>query len=308
MFKALRSIGKVIYAKERAEGAGAVVRRSIGVIGMRNFTPFLMLDHFKVNPKAGFPDHPHRGQETVTLVIKNYMLHEDFTGKSGVLRPGDLQLMTAGKGIMHSEMPYSEDGSDVEGIQLWVDLPKELKHSEPRYRDLKREEIPIAKPNDKVEVKVISGRSYGVESVQELAYTPLDYYWFTVQPEGEFIQKINPDYNACLYLLKGNIELETSSGLQRIEKFNNVFFERDGEGIKGRVIGNEPAEFVLIAGKSLDQPIVQYGPFVETSKTGIHNALFDYQMASNGFERARGWKSEIADGVDAELFNKITKQ
>lgn len=307
MLKALRSIGKVIYATERAEGAGAVVRRSIGVKGMHNFTPFLMLDHFKVSPKAGFPDHPHRGQETVTLVMKNYMLHEDFTGKSGVLRPGDLQFMTAGKGIMHSEMPYSEDGSDVEGIQLWVDLPKELKHSEPRYRDLKREEIPVAKPNDKVEVKVISGKSYGIESVQELAYTPLDYYWFTVQPGGEFIQEINPDYNACLYVLKGNIKLITPTGSQEIEQYTNVFFERDGEKIKGEVLGNQPADFVVIAGKVLDQPIVQYGPFVETSKTGIHNALFDFQMATNGFERAQGWKSEIANGVDDEMFAKKSK-
>lgn len=308
MIKTLRSVGKVIYAKERAEGLGATVRRSIGVIGMHNFTPFIMLDHFRVSPTAGFPDHPHRGQETVTLVMKNYMLHEDFTGQSGILRPGDLQFMTAGKGIMHSEMPYSEDGSDVEGIQLWVDLPKDLKHCEPRYRDLKKEEIPVVKPNADVEVKVISGKSYGVESIKELAYTPMDYYWFTVQKGGVFEQEMPKDYNTCLYILKGKLEIETPDGVETIEEFNNVFFQQDGDEIRGKSVGDEPAEFVLLAGKALDQPIVQYGPFVETSKTGIHNALYDFQTTSNGFERANGWRSEISSGVNDEMFAQKNSQ
>ena len=300
----LRSILKVLYASERAEGVGAKVRRSIGVIGMRNFTPFLLLDHFNVAPGAGFPDHPHRGQETVTLLMKNYMLHEDFTGKSGILRPGDLQFMTAGKGICHSEMPYSEDGSNVEGMQLWVDLPKELKGSKPRYRDLRAEEIPVVRPNDKVQVKVISGKSYGVESVKELAYTPMDYYWFTVQPGGEFEQYLDPDFNGFLYILGGEVELETKKGKQTIQEHNTIFFNRDGDGIKGSVPVNsaKQANFVIISGKALDQPIVQYGPFVETSKEDIYKAYNDYQSASNGFERAKGWASEIGTGVDEKLF------
>lgn len=301
---ALRSILKVIYAAEQSEGVGAKVRRSIGVPSMRNFTPFLMLDHFNVAPDAGFPDHPHRGQETVTLVMKNYMLHEDFTGKSGVLRPGDLQFMTAGKGIVHSEMPYSEDGTNVEGMQLWVDLPKNLKHTKPRYRDLRAEEIPIAKPNDKVQVKVISGTSYGVESVKELAYTPMNYYWFTVLPGGEFEQEINTDFNCFLYVLNGSLILETKSPKGRkVEEHNSVFFERDGDIIKGKVPEDGfRTDFVVIAGQALDQPIVQYGPFVETSKDAIYKAFNDYQSASNGFERARGWSSEIGHGVDSGLF------
>ncbi|TID31281.1 hypothetical protein CANINC_000122 [Pichia inconspicua] len=301
---ALRSVLKVIYATEQAEGVGARVRRSIGVPNMRNFTPFLMLDHFNVAPDAGFPDHPHRGQETVTLVMKNYMLHEDFTGKSGVLRPGDLQFMTAGKGIVHSEMPYSEDGSNVEGMQLWVDLPKNLKHTKPRYRDLRAEEIPIAKPNDKVQVKVISGTSYGVESLKELAYTPMNYYWFTVLPGGEFEQPVDPSFNCFLYVLNGSLILETKSSKgTEVKEHHTAFFERNGDTIKGKVpeTGSR-TDFVVIAGQALDQPIVQYGPFVETSKEEIYKAFNDYQSASNGFERARGWSSEIGHGVDSGLF------
>ncbi|KAG0681125.1 hypothetical protein C6P40_003855 [Pichia californica] len=299
-----RSISKIIYAAQRAEGAGASVRRSIGVLGMRNFTPFVMLDHFNVAPDAGFPDHPHRGQETITLVMKNYMLHEDFTGKSGVLRPGDLQFMTAGKGIVHSEMPYSEDGTNVEGMQLWVDLPKELKDTAPRYRDLRAEEIPVVRPNDKVEVKVISGKSYGVESVKDLAYTPMDYYWFTVLPGGEFQQEVDISYNAFIYIIEGKIEFENNGKKEIIEEHNSIFFERNGKGVKGIIRGDKTANFVIIAGKALDQPIIQYGPFVVTSKTGVHNALFDFQTYSNGFENAKNWQSEIATGVNKNLFDE----
>lgn len=300
----LRSILKVIYAAEQAEGVGARVRRSIGVPNMRNFTPFLMLDHFNVSPDAGFPDHPHRGQETVTLVMKNYMLHEDFTGQSGVLRPGDLQFMTAGKGIVHSEMPFSEDGTNVEGMQLWVDLPKELKHSAPRYRDLRAEEIPIVKPNDKVEVKVISGTSYGVESVKELAYTPMDYYWYTVQPGGEFEQQMNPEFNGFMYILNGSVQMQNKSGMgELVKEHHSIFFNRDGDTIRGKVPEtSSKTDFVIIAGQALDQPIVQYGPFVETTKEDIYHAFNDYQSAKNGFEKARGWASEIGAGVDEGLF------
>lgn len=305
----LRSIFKIIYASEQAEGAGARVRRSIGASNMRNYTPFLMLDHFNVSPDAGFPDHPHRGQETVTLIMKNYMLHEDFTGQSGVLRPGDLQFMTAGKGIVHSEMPYSEDGTNVEGMQLWVDLPKDLKHSKPRYRDLRSEEIPIVKPNDKVEVKVISGKSYGVESVKELAYTPMDYYWFTVRPGGEFEQEIDPEFNGFLYILNGSVTLETKTESQEVKEHHTAFFKRDGDAIKGKVAEDGVrTDFVIIAGQALDQPIVQYGPFVETTKDGIYQAFNDYQTSSNGFENARGWASEIGHGVDTGLFRVKSNQ
>ncbi|QPG76570.1 hypothetical protein FOA43_003961 [Brettanomyces nanus] len=297
-----RSILKVLYANEQAEGVGAKVRRSIGTGGMRNFTPFLMLDHFNVAKGAGFPDHPHRGQETVTLLMKGSMLHEDFTGASGILRPGDLQFMTAGKGVCHSEMPYSPDGSDVVGMQLWIDLPKELKNTKPRYRDLRREEIPVVQPNENVTVSVISGNSYGTESVKELAYTPIEYYDFKVKEGGEFEQKIPKDFNAFLYLLEGEL---TISG-EKIPQFNSVFFKRDGDAIRGSVPkGSKAANFVVIAGKVLDQPIVQYGPFVETSKEEIYEAFNDYQHATNGFERAKGWASKIGSGVTPEIYEAI---
>ncbi|KAH3664175.1 hypothetical protein OGAPHI_004889 [Ogataea philodendri] len=298
-----RTILKSLYCVEQAEGVGAKVRRSIGTMGMRNFSPFLMLDHFNVSPDAGFPDHPHRGQETITLVMKGQFFHEDFTGSAGVLNAGDLQFMTAGKGICHSEMPYSEDGTNVEGMQLWVDLPKDLKHTNPRYRDLRDAEIPVAEPNDKVKVKVISGKSYGVESVKDLAYTPIDYYNYTVQPGGEVVQEIPADYNAFLYILKGSLNIEDTI----IPQFNAVFFKRDGDAIKVSVPeDSEETNFVIIGGQVLDQPIIQHGPFVETTKEGIYEAFMDYQYGRNGFERARGWHSKIGKGVDEKLYRVLT--
>ncbi|GME76548.1 unnamed protein product [Ambrosiozyma monospora] len=300
---ALRSILKTIYAMEQAEGAGARVRRSIGTMNMRNFTPFLMLDHFNVSPEAGFPDHPHRGQETVTLLMKGQMLHEDFTGSQGVLSPGDLQFMTAGEGVVHAEMPFTEDGSNVEGMQLWVDLPADLKHCKPRYRDLKAAEVPVVNPNDKVQVKVISGKSYGVESVKDLAYTPMDYYHYTVQPGGEFVQELPEDFNAFLYILNGSLLLNN----QLVKEHHTTFFKRDGSAVSGSVPkDSKTTDFVIIAGKALDQPIYQHGPFVETSKAGIYSAFMDYQMAMNGFERAKGWASEIGGGVTPKLFKTIS--
>lgn len=301
-----RSILSVLYAKEQGEGAGAKVRRSIGTSGMRNFSPFLMLDHFNVAPGAGFPDHPHRGQETITLLKQGCMLHADFTGKQGVLNPGDLQFMTAGRGVVHAEMPYSPEGGNVRGMQLWVDLPKELKGCEPRYRDLRAKEIPVARPNDDVEVSVISGSAYGVESVKDLAYTPVHYYEYTVQPGGEFEQEMPTDFNTFLYLLDGQLVLNETI----IPQYSAVFFKRDGNVIKGKVSSKqpEPAHFVLIGGKMLDQPIVQYGPFVETSQKDIYKAFEDYNRGTNGFERAVDWESIIGNGVTPEIYEKVKAQ
>lgn len=291
-----RNIVKIVSAFEQAEGAGARVRRSIGTMGMPNFTPFLMLDHFRVTPEAGFPDHPHRGQETITYMLKGKVDHEDFTGSAGTLEPGDLQFMTAGRGIVHAEMPRinkTEDGDldAIEGLQLWVDLPEKLKECEPRYRDLRKDEIPVINPDPNVQIKVISGNSYGTESLKDLAYTPVWLFDMTVKPGGEVTQPIPHGFNTFIYIMDGQIKI----GDKKISKHASVFFEKEGDGIELSVPDDakDDARFAVIAGKVLDQPIVQHGPFVETSRDRIYKAFADYQMRTNGFERAAGWKSKI---------------
>ncbi|CAK7269226.1 RNA pol II transcription cofactor [Sporothrix epigloea] len=297
-----RHIRKVFLAIEQAEGAGARVRRSIGTPALRNFSPFLMLDHFSVKPGAGFPDHPHRGQETVTYLLEGAVDHEDFAGNAGTIGHGDLQFMTAGKGIMHAEMPHqNSDGSANVGLQLWVDLPRELKSCEPRYRDLRASEIQIVDVDDnKVHIKVISGQSHGIDSVKDLAYTPVWILDVTIQPGGKVKQTLPANWNAFAYVLEGDVVFSNGEeDAQKVEQYNNVVFGREGDGIHASVDASatKSSRFVLVAGTPLDQPIVQYGPFVVNSKDEVYQALTDYQSHSNGFERADGWQSEIGKSM-----------
>jgi redox-sensitive bicupin YhaK (pirin superfamily) len=296
-----RGIAKVFEAIEQAEGAGATVRRSIGTPKLRNFSPFLMLDHFSIAPGAGFPDHPHRGQETVTYLLSGAVDHEDFAGNKGTIHAGDLQFMTAGRGIVHAEMPaQNADGSSNVGMQLWVDLPRDLKACEPRYRDVRSSEIPIYNsPDGKVTVKVISGQSHGVDSLQELAYTPVWLLDVTVRPGGSITQPLPAGWNAFAYSLSGKVTWDTGSETKQVPEFHNTIFEQKGDDIKASVPeeSEKEARFILVAGMPLDQPIVQYGPFVLTDATQVRQALMDYQSFSNGFERARNWESEIGKSM-----------
>ncbi|KAL8816273.1 MAG: hypothetical protein Q9191_008360, partial [Dirinaria sp. TL-2023a] len=291
---ALRAIKQVFLAVEQSEGAGARVRRSIGTPKLRNFSPFLMLDHFTVSPGAGFPDHPHRGQETITYLLEGAMDHEDFAGNAGTIEAGDLQFMTAGRGIMHAEMPRQNlDGSPNVGMQLWVDLPEKLKACEPRYRDLRAKEIPqIEVDGGKASIKIISGRSHGTDSVQELAYTPVWIFDITVKPGGKVTQELPIGWNAFAYTL-GGVTLFGSKGNQRtVGPYHNVVFDQKGDAVSAEAdpSAEEDGKFVLVAGLPLDQKVFQYGPFVLNSQEQVYQAMLDYQSHSNGFERAAGWE------------------
>ncbi|RYP80674.1 hypothetical protein DL769_002356 [Monosporascus sp. CRB-8-3] len=295
-----RAISKVFLAVEQAEGAGARVRRSIGTPQLRNFSPFLMLDHFSVKPGAGFPDHPHRGQETITYLLTGGVDHEDFAGNTGTIEAGDLQFMTAGRGIMHAEMPrQNPDGSANVGLQLWVDLPAHLKMCEPRYRDLRAKEIPNVDVDDKVHVKVISGQSAGVDSVKDLAYTPVWILDIEIKPGGRFVQPLPQGWNAFSYQLEGTALFGSGEGQRRVEQYHNCVFEREGNVVNVEVPEDaaEKARFVLVAGQVLDQKVVQYGPFVLNSPEEVRAALMDYQFHMNGFERAKDWESEIGKSM-----------
>lgn len=294
-----RLIRKAFLAAEQSEGAGARVRRSVGTPQLRSFSPFLMLDHFSVSPGAGFPDHPHRGQETITYLLKGGMEHEDFAGNKGKLGPGDLQFMTAGRGIVHAEMPARGETENV-GLQLWVDLPERLKGCEPRYRDLAAGEVPIVEVDEgRVKVKVISGQSHGVDSVKDLAYTPVWLLDVEVKPGGKIVQPIPEGWNAFAYVLEGEVVIGEEGAQRTVPQFHNAVFESDGQAVYASVDAgaDKGARFVLIAGTPLDQKVVQYGPFVLTSQEAVYQAFVDYQSHSNGFERAKGWQSEIGKSM-----------
>lgn len=308
-----KTVYKAVSTYLQNEGHNSKVRRSIGVSEMRNFTPFLMLDHFSVNPAAGFPDHPHRGQETITYVLWGAMEHEDFTGSKGILKPGDLQFMTAGRGVVHAEMPYAGkevfegDGhyapyggsNNVEGLQLWVDLPVDLKECDPRYRDLNGKEIPKATINGNTSfVNVISGSSYGTESVRDLAYTPvwmLDFVIPNKSDTTEIVQDVPKGFNSFLYIISGSVKIAGKI----YETHTNVFFNPSNQTVEQIVVKpmKDGTRFLVIAGQILDQEIVQYGPFVEYTQERIWKAVKDYQTFSNGFERAMGWASSIGKRI-----------
>ncbi|KAI9681209.1 MAG: hypothetical protein M1817_002491 [Caeruleum heppii] len=296
-----RAIRQAFLAVEQSEGVGAKVRRSIGTPRLRNFSPFLMLDHFAVPFGAGFPDHPHRGQETITYLLKGAFDHEDFAGNKGTIETGDLQFMTAGRGIMHAEMPHKNpDGSPNVGLQLWVDLPEKLKKVEPRYRDLKAAEIPKVEVDDgKVTVKVISGKSHGIDSVQDLAYTPVWILDIKIQPGGKVTQELPENFNAFAYTLAGTTAFGVGQDSTTVGQYHNVVFEQKGHSVSAEVAkdAKEDGHFVLIAGLPLDQKVVQYGPFVLNSQDEVYQAMMDFQGHANGFERAKGWRSEIGKSM-----------
>ena len=296
-----RAIRQAFLAIEQSEGAGARVRRSIGTPKLRNFSPFLMLDHFTISPGAGFPDHPHRGQETITYLLKGAVDHEDFAGNKGTIETGDLQFMTAGRGIMHAEMPrQNKDGSANVGMQLWVDLPEKLKACEPRYRDLRAKEIPSINTDDgKVTVKIISGQSHGTDSVQELAYTPVWIFDISIKPGGKINQELPAGWNAFAYTLSGDSSFGVGKDQTTVGKYHNVVFEQKGDSVHASVSADakEDGNFILVAGLPLDQKVVQYGPFVLNSQEEVYQAMMDFQGHQNGFERAKGWRSEIGKSM-----------
>ncbi|KJZ80310.1 hypothetical protein HIM_00160 [Hirsutella minnesotensis 3608] len=297
-----RAIRSVIHAVEQAEGMGARVRRSIGTPRLRNLTPFLMLDHFSIKPGAGFPDHPHRGQETITYLLQGGVDHEDFAGHRGTIEAGDLQFMTAGRGIVHAEMPrQNPDGSPNVGLQLWVDLPARLKACEPRYRDLRAAEIPAVDVDDgRATVKVISGRSHGVDSVQDLAYTPVWILDVVLRPGAAVTQPLPAGWTAFAYVLDGaNVRFGRAADARSVPQYHTVVFESDGDEVhvEADADADKPSRLVIIAGTPLDQPIVQHGPFVLNSTDAVYQAMYDYQTYSNGFERAKDWQSEIGKSM-----------
>ncbi|EGD76001.1 pirin family protein [Salpingoeca rosetta] len=282
-----RAVNQQLLSQEQGEGMGARVRRSIGRPELRNFDPFLMLDEFRVKKGAGFPDHPHRGFETVTYMLDGAFEHEDFCGHRGRINAGDLQWMTAGRGVVHAEMPASEEGH---GLQLWVNLGAKDKLVEPQYQELKADEIPHAE-KDGVEAIIIAGKAFGVES-PVFTRTPTYYLHFKMQPDSRLDQEIPAEMNAFLYTLSGTI-LVGESG-EKCEAHSTVTLTRDDEQTGVTIKADKgAAEFVLIAGVPHGEPIVQYGPFVMNTPEQIQQAFLDYQTGRNGFEKARRFQSEI---------------
>uniref|UniRef100_H2Z502 Pirin n=1 Tax=Ciona savignyi TaxID=51511 RepID=H2Z502_CIOSA len=267
----------LLLSREVSEGVGARVRRSVGRPELRNLDPFLLLDEGK-----GFPDHPHRGFETVSYVLNGAVEHEDFCGHRGIIREGDIQWMTAGRGVVHSEMPYSDE--EVWVMQLWVNLKSTHKMCEPAYQELHSKDIPKANKNG-VKVAVISGEALGVKS-KVYTRTPTSYLDFTLDPGSRHVQSIPEGWTTFVYTLLGTAYIAG----EEISAHHIVVFG-DGDSVLLENRSNEQTRFLLIAGEPINEPVVQHGPFVMNTQEEVQRTLYDFQQGLNGFERAPAWKS-----------------
>ncbi|KAK0045357.1 pirin [Biomphalaria pfeifferi] len=282
-----RTVNLAFESVEQSEGAGARVRRSIGRSELRNFDPFLMLDEFSVKAPAGFPDHPHRGFETVTYMLEGETNHEDFLGHKGTIKAGDLQWMTAGRGIVHCEMP----GKDLaKGLQLWINLRKTDKMIAPAYQELLDKDIPKVEKNG-VQVKVIAGEAFGIKS-PVYTRTPAYYLDFKMSPGSQLNQPVPKDWNTFVYILSGEAWFGPEEKSQLCKAHHTVTFNTDGDSVHVHNKSGQPCHFVVISGQPIREPVVQHGPFVMTTQEEIRQAFNDYRSSKNGFENAATWNSE----------------
>ncbi|CAL1527995.1 unnamed protein product [Lymnaea stagnalis] len=285
-----RTVNLSFESKEQSEGVGARVRRSIGRPELRNFDPFLMLDEFCVKAPAGFPDHPHRGFETVTYMLSGETNHEDFLGHKGKIEAGDLQWMTAGRGIVHCEMPGGKEAS--RGLQLWVNLKRSDKLVPPAYQELVDKDIPKGEKNG-VKVKVIAGEAFGIKS-PVYTRTPTYYLDFKMSPGSVLDQPVPAEWNTFVYILSGEAWFGPEGKEKLCKAHHTTTFNKDGESLHVNNKGSEVCHFVIISGQPINEPIFQHGPFVMTTQEEIREAFNDYRNNKNGFENAATWNSEYA--------------
>jgi hypothetical protein len=286
----VRTITRIITSIETVEGGGFPVRRPFPTVALDHFDPFLLLDEMgptDVGPGAakGAPDHPHRGFETVTYLIAGSMQHRDSAGNAGVLETGDVQWMTAGAGVVHSELPteaFQARGGRMHGFQLWVNLPRRDKMMRPRYQDVPSARIPIASsPDGRVRVKVIAGESMGARAVIETR-TPMLYLHFTVQPGGAVVQPVPRSFNLFAYVVRGRVAIE--AGARQAKAGDMIVFGADGAAasLSPPPDATEATELLLIGGEPLHEPVARYGPFVMNTRAEIIQAVEDFRSGRFG--------------------------
>ena len=271
-----RRVERLVAGQATSDGAGVKLTRVLTQPLQRRLDPFLMLDAFGTdNPDdyiGGFPDHPHRGFETVTYMIAGRMRHRDSAGHEGLLSNGGVQWMTAGRGVIHSELPEQEAGR-MEGFQLWLNLPAKDKMCAPWYRDIASAEIPEF-TQDGVTARVIAGESHGVAGAMQREVTEPLYLDLHFAPGARFEQTLPAVHNAFVYVYRGSLAIgETQVPAQRMAVLAN------DSGSDGVVLaaGDAPTRALLIAGKPLNEPIAQYGPFVMNNNEQIFQAVEDFR-------------------------------
>ena len=273
-----RRIERVVLGTPTRDGGGVSLMRVLTRDLQRRLDPFLMLDAFNSDrPEdyiAGFPEHPHRGFETVTYMLEGRMRHRDSSGHEGLLEPGGVQWMTAGRGLVHAEMPEQEDGR-MSGFQLWINLPACDKMTAPGYRDIPPTAIPEAHPQAGCCVRVIAGNAFGVAGAVQKDVTEPLYLDIQLDAGQHLDVPIAPTHNAFLYVFDGALEVGLDPAEAHIGRLAILSNDDDAQGV--RVFGQSNSRFLLLAGKPLNEPIAQAGPFVMNTREELEQAVRDYQ-------------------------------
>jgi redox-sensitive bicupin YhaK (pirin superfamily) len=276
-----RTVERLVTGQATSDGAGVKLSRILTQDLQHRLDPFLMLDAFGSDQPddyiAGFPDHPHRGFETVTYMIAGRMLHRDSAGNEGLLQNGGVQWMTAGKGVIHSEIPQQDQGV-MEGFQLWLNLHSSEKMNAPWYRDFQNTQLPQLTTPEGVQVTVIAGASHGVQGAVTRAITQPVYLDVHMPQGARFEQTLPEGHNAFIYVYRGEVRIGGQTvPVQRMAILASIA-QADGVVIEA----SADAKLILVAGQPLKQPIVQYGPFVMNTKEEIYEALADFRDGNLG--------------------------
>jgi quercetin 2,3-dioxygenase len=280
---ASRKVRQVVKGMPTSDGAGVKLRRVIGQPQLPDLDPFLMLDEFGTDRAedyiAGFPDHPHRGFETVTYMLDGRMRHRDNHGNEGVLVPGSVQWMTAGRGLVHSEMPEQQEGR-MRGFQLWLNLPARDKMTPPKYQEFGPERIPVAVPARGVTAKVIAGRVADVTGPIFQPATDPTYLDLALEPGATFVQPLPTDYAAFLYVFEGTVRVGSEPGASLV-RTHELAVLAEGEQILLTAVSagadGKSARAILVAGRPLREPVAKYGPFVMNTREELQQAFADFQ-------------------------------
>ena len=275
----LAHVGRVVPGMPTSDGAGVRLTRLVGTPQLPQLDPFLMLDEFGTERAedylAGFPDHPHRGFETVTYMLDGRMRHRDNHGNEGVLVPGSVQWMTAGRGLVHSEMPEQEEGR-MRGFQLWVNLPARLKMTEPRYQEFPPEKMPVVRPAEGVEVKVVAGRVGEAQGPIDQPATDPVYLDVSLAAGAGWEHRLPEGHNAFAYVFEGGAAVGAGERMRELAAPQLGVLE-GGPLVRLQAAGPGPARILLVAGRPLGEPVARHGPFVMNTQQELVQAFQDYQ-------------------------------
>jgi redox-sensitive bicupin YhaK (pirin superfamily) len=282
----VRETEKVVSSHRQLEGAGFIVRRPLPAPGLVALDPFLLIDEmgpieYEPGKAVGAPDHPHRGFETVTYVLEGEVVHEDSAGHRGTIKPGGVQWMTAGGGIIHSETPSAsvmEQGGRAHGFQIWVNLPARLKMTRPRYQELSAEQIPSAQSADGLaQGKIIAGEALGVRAAIA-THTPIVYQDWSLAPGADVTLPLDAAQRVLVYVFQGSARVGDAG---QLVKDGQLAVLGAGDAVRLRS-GDEAGRLLLLAGAPLNEPVARYGPFVMNTQGELMQAFEDYQSGRMG--------------------------